>query len=120
MSFVNFSNHPSCHWCCKQISAAEKWGAIKDVQFPNLNPEATREEILELAQKCVEDIMKHHPLAVMCQGEFTLAYMVIDLLKAQGITVVAACSQRVTTETYVNEKETRKSTIFEFVQFREY
>lgn len=120
MSFLNFSNHASGHWSRKQTLAAEKWGTITDVAFPIVDPNVSKEEVAALAQKCVEEIMKYEPKAVMCQGEFTLAYMVINLLKAKGVTVVAACSQRVTTETYVNEKETRKSTVFEFVRFREY
>lgn len=120
MSFVNFSNHASDHWSKKQILEAEKWGDIMDIPFPNVEPKASKEEVMALAQGCVEEIMTYQPSAVMCQGEFTLAYMVISLLKQRNVTVVAACSQRVTTETYINDHETQKCTVFEFVKFREY
>ena len=48
--FINFSNHASTRWGVPQKQAAKKYGEIVDVQFPNVNPEATSEEVHELAR----------------------------------------------------------------------
>jgi len=60
-----------------------------------------------------------NPTAVMCQGEFTLAFAVIAGLKRQGITVLAACSERKVYEKRINGT-TQKTAFFEFRKFREY
>lgn len=113
--FVNFSNHKSKNWDKEQISAAEKFGAIVDIPFPLVDPVCPEEKINELGQTCYEQIMSYKPKAVMCQGEFTLAYNVICRLKQSGVLVVAACSKRC-----VEEKGGVKTSIFRFVRFREY
>lgn len=120
MSFVNFSNHPSELWGEKQRQEALKWGEIVDVPFPDIDPNASKKAIAILAERCVEEIMEYDPEAVMCQGEFSLAYTVVQLLKEQGVVVVTACSQRVVTEQRISESETQKNSVFEFVKFREY
>ena len=56
--FINFSNHASTRWGVPQKQAAKKYGEIVDVQFPNVNPEATSEEVHELARVCAEKIME--------------------------------------------------------------
>lgn len=113
--FVNFSNHRTKNWDENQISAAEKYGRIVDVDFPMVNPESTEQEIRELGQRCCDQILSYRPNAVMCQGEFTLAYYVVQHLKESGIPVLAACSERC-----VEEDGGMKASIFKFVRFREY
>ena len=66
--FINFSNHASTRWGVPQKQAAKKYGEIVDVQFPNVNPEATSEEVHELARVCAEKIMEMKPECVLCQG----------------------------------------------------
>ena len=39
--FINFSNHASTRWGVPQKQAAKKYGEIVDMQFPNVDPEAT-------------------------------------------------------------------------------
>ena len=68
-----------------------------------------------LAMKSVEAIMKYEPEAVLCQGEFCLAYRVIQELKERGITVLAACSERL-----VRDNGNRKEVTFQFSRFRRY
>lgn len=46
--FINFSNHASTRWGVPQKQAAKKYGEIVDMQFPNVDPEATSEEVHEL------------------------------------------------------------------------
>lgn len=120
MSFVNFSNHRSEYWNETQKKAAKEWGNIIDVPFPKVDAEASEDEIARLAEKSVQEIMKHTPNAVMCQGEFTLTYAVIQRLKERNVQVVSACSERETTEEYFNDGTSLKHSEFHFVRFRRY
>ena len=113
--FINFSNHPSGRWDVKQKKASEQYGRIEDLSFPMVSAQASREEVSMLAQDYYRKIMEHHPVAVMCQGEFTLCFQVVELLKQAGIPVLAACSER-----RVTEKDGKKIVEFEFQQYREY
>lgn len=113
--FVNFTNHPHDRWDEKQLKAAQKYGEVVDVPFPNVDPSATREEILSLSDIYVKKIEELEPNAVLCQGEFTLCYNVVKKLKKKGYLVFSSTSNRV-----VVEKGNVKESIFEFVQFREY
>ena len=114
-TFINFTNHPSSLWEEAQIQAAEAFGPIIDIPFPAVAPNLSKEEISELGDIFIKNILNYNPAAVLCQGEFTLAFYVASQLKKQGITVLAACSER---NTVIVENE--KRSIFSFVQFREY
>lgn len=118
--FVNFSNHPSEQWGSKQKLAASKFGEIRDVRFPAVSPMATTEEVVYLAQSCVEEILALQPDCVMCQGEFSLSLAVINRLQAKGICCVCACSERKVVEKQGLDGTTQKISVFEFQQFRKY
>ena len=118
--FINFSNHPSAKWQAEQINAAEKYGKITDIPFPNVSPLAEENDITEMAEKLVDEIMAKSPDAVMCQGEFSLAYAVISRLLNKGVTVLTACSERKTEEKKLDNGEVEKNTFFKFVKFRKY
>ena len=113
--FVNFTNHPSNQWDDNQIRAAHIYGESVDVPFPEVDPTADEDYITSLADTCMKEILKHHPTAVLCQGEFCLAYQVISRCKALGIPVLAACSKRC-----VEENGNRKIVTFSFARFRRY
>ncbi len=115
MYFVNFSNHPSEKWGDEQRRAAEKYGRIIDIPFPAVEPETDEAEISALAGEFVSRIIKVSPGAVMVQGEFTLAFAVVEMLRARGIKCLAACSKRL-----VKECGDEKTVRFEFVRYREY
>ena len=118
--FINFSNHDSKDWSKAQIQAAEVWGPIVDMPFPKVDATASEREIGVLAESCVERIIAMQPAAVMCQGEFTLAFSVTEKLKACHIPVLAACAdRRVETEPGENGQSVKK-VYFEFVRFREF
>jgi hypothetical protein len=117
--FINFSSHPSSKWSTEQLVAASAYGAIQDIAFPNVDPRSAKEEVEALAQSFAAQIIKLSPTAVLCQGEFTLAYAVGSSLKANGILVVAACSERVSKEISENGV-TKKVSEFKFVSFREF
>ena len=64
-----------------------------------VNAEWPESEIRRIALRESEAICALQPSAVVCQGEFTLAYVVIRQLIGKGVTVLAACSNRVAEET---------------------
>ena len=124
--FVNFTNHPSAKWSEEQISAAEQsYGTIIDLPFPAVSTDADQTWISQEANAQIAKMdalfanADSHPNAVLCQGEFTLAFAVITRLLDQGIKVVSAVSERNAREIQVNG-ETRKEVIFHFAGFREY
>ena len=114
-TFVNFSNHPSFLWEIGQREAALEYGEIVDVPFPDVDPAGDEEYIHFLAEESIARIMEYSPAAVLCQGEFCLAYQVTSMLLEQEILVVAACSKRI-----VREERNRKEVVFEFRRFRRY
>ncbi len=113
--FVNFTNHPSADWGQKQRKEAEKYGKIIDLPFPVVSALATEAEISEMSEKYIDKITELDPAAVLCQGEFCVAFQVISGLKQKGIVVLAACSERC-----VKESENKKEVWFVFEQFRKY
>lgn len=121
--FVNVSNHPSSRWSDDQREAALTLGGeIRDVQFPNVPPMATNDDVLDMAFDLVDDLF--HEIGagqgdvVMVQGEFSLTIAVVNRLHAYGIKCVVACSEREVVETVANG-ETTKTAVFKFRQFRE-
>ena len=114
-SFVNFTNHPSEKWDDNQIRAAKEFGGIVDISFPDVPPELKHDEISKMADSCVTEILRHEPSAVLCQGEFTLCFAVVEKLKAEEIPVFAACTKRI-----VEEKGDSKIVKFMFEGFRRY
>lgn len=118
--FINCSNHNSMNWSRSQISAAQKWGEIVDFPFPAVDAYADEEQVLNLAEETLAKLLEMKPDAVMCQGEFTLVYALVSKLKEQGITVLAACSQRKTVEEKKPDGSIEKTSIFEFVRYRYY
>ena len=120
MYFVNFSNHASINWGEDQKREAQKWGEIKDIPFPKVDPKTGKQEIQAIAESYTAKILEYQPSAVMCQGEFTLTYHVVRLLKEHGITVVSACSERKAVEKKKEDGTVYKSAVFRFAQFREY
>lgn len=118
--FINLSNHPALLWSDEQKKAAYKYGKIKDIDFPNILPECTEQDIVELARKYSENIIAMNPKCVMCQGEFSFVYRVVNNLKKAGIKAVAACSERNVTDIKNGDGTSSKITTFIFVKFREY
>ena len=119
-SFVNFTNHTSANWGKEQTMAAQSYGNIIDVPFPAVPPAADTDTVVKLAVESIKRIEEKEPACVLCQGEFTLSYHVIKMLKEKNIPVVCACSERNTTEEAMPDGSIKKVAVFNFVQFREY
>lgn len=118
--FINYSNHPSAMWSTAQRSAAEEYGEIVDLEFRRISSTDGKEDIRRQAQEEFQRIMERHPVAVMCQGEFTMTYALVQMLQQAGIPVLVACSER-SAEEHLDEKgNSVKISLFRFVRFREY
>lgn len=118
--FLNLSNHPSSGWSAEQRAAAEKYGTIVDLPFPAVDADASEEEIQGLADIYLKKATEQSPSAVMCQGEFTLTFAIVQGLLAAGVICVSACSKRVAEERLTEDGKAVKKSVFRFVKFREY
>lgn len=118
--FLNFTNHPSAQWAAPQQQAAGAYGPIRDLPFPAVPPAAGSAALDRMADRWADRIAGMHPDCVLCQGEMTLTYRIVQRLLAQGIPVVAACSERHSREWTNAQGKVCRVTAFEFVQFRPY
>lgn len=118
---INFSNHPSDRWSAEQSNAAlSQYGEIADIPFPNVDAYASDESVFLIAKSIADEIETSSPDAVLCQGEFSLAFAVTELLMEKGIPVICACSERNVVENLTESGETVKRVEFKFTRFREY
>ncbi len=118
--FVNCSNFKCFRWSEEQREAAKEYGELKEIPFPVVKATTTEEEIIALADKTVGKIMELKPDVVLCQGEFTLSFAIVERLKKAGVTVVTPCSERVVSERKNEDGNVEKTVHFEFVGFRKY
>ena len=100
--------------------AAKGYGEIVDIEFPPIPPSADDDEVLKIVMENLKKILSFSPAAVLCQGEFTYTYKMVEQLKRQNILVMAACSERIVTEIFQPEGTTKKISEFNFVRFRKY
>lgn len=119
---INFSNHPSHSWSREQAGAAKEiFGGVLDLPFPEVDPNASGEEVAALADSCVKQINDaarqfSESYSVHITGEFTLVYSIVQLLHRSGINACAATSRR---KIKIND-DGSKTVYFEFVRFRKY
>lgn len=116
---VNFSNHPSAQWSEAQLSAAQAYGEVIDLPFPQVNPSMSEKELQTLSSHYVDKIQamaKGDGATVHIMGEMTFTFKVVTRLKEIGIKCVASTTERKTT--YNNDGV--KLSEFSFVRFREY
>lgn len=117
-TFVNFSNLHTNRWSDTMQDAAmdiANNGEIVNVPFPVVDSHMTKEEIYEKAEECVERILKHNPAAVFAQGEFSLCFRIVNLLKERNIPVYTVCHERI-----ISDEDGKSISGFRFVQFREF
>ena len=119
-TFINMTNHPSCRWSDEQLDAARQYGHIVDIPFPAVDPTVGPEEIALMADTYIEKIRAFEDPTVLVQGEFTLVYAVVTRLKAEGISALAACSERDVVEIKSDDGTTVQKSVFRFRRFREY
>lgn len=121
---INFSNHPYGKWPEKQKAAARVFGETVDLAFPAVPGMADESQIVALASESIDrifGIIDDDPnSAVMVQGEFTLTYAVVSILRERGIRSISACSDRHILVDADQEGNITKTVVFDFERFREY
>ena len=119
-TFINLTNHPSIRWSEKQRKAAEEYGVIEDLPFPNVSPEWSDARINCEAEHYRDQILQKEKPVVLLQGDFLFTYRLVCLLKESGIKVVTACSKRKAIEQFHSNGSVIKESLFDFVSFKEY
>lgn len=117
--FLNLSNHPSSNWSEEQLAAAQEYGEIKDLHFPNIDENLDDEGIDALADEYLEKIKTEsgsEPCTVHIMGEMTFTYALVNKLKAEGYTCVASTSWRDVEIMPDGSKQVK----FHFCRFRKY
>lgn len=118
--FINHTNHPSAKWSAAQKEEARVWGEIVDMPFPDIGSDWKIGRVAQLAEDNAGIILTKEPHVVLCQGEFTYVYHLVNLLRAAGVTVLAATSRREVVEEEAEDGSVKKISRFVFCQFREY
>lgn len=116
---INFTNHPYSVWSENQRMAADCFGEIVDVPFPEVDPNADETTISHLADEYVDQLLagrKVETLSVHIMGEFTLCYAIISRLQARGVRCMASCTRR----DVIYSHDGTKKVGFHFTRFREY
>ena len=115
---LNLSNHFTDTWSPEQIAAAKaQFGDIADLAFPHIDPTATTAEVKKIARYYAGEIAATKEVkAVHLMGEMTFVVAVANGLKRRGMPVFCSTTKR----TVLGEQDGKKTTQFEFVQFREY
>lgn len=54
--FINLSHHPPSSWAPEQRTAADAYGRVVNIAFPNIPPEATAEQVLNMAKGILNDL----------------------------------------------------------------
>lgn len=125
--FINISNHPSDKWSPKQIEAALdiiKNGPIIDAPFPQINPELSSEDVIEMADTFANTLFdlieEYEPdadyVVFHIMGEMNFTYNLVKNFKEEGYHCYASTTKR----NVVEDENGVKTSVFEFVQFREY
>jgi hypothetical protein len=113
---LNLTNHPSSQWPQKQYNhAVELYQEIVDLSFPQISPFLDTSELDALVETYENMVRKINPLVVHIMGEMTFTFRLVNRLQAFGIACIAS-----TTERKVVENNGIKTSIFEFIQFRNY
>lgn len=117
--FINLTNHPSDKWDEAQVKAAQAYGDIVDLPFPNIDPDADAKEIKDMAeeycQKVIEAAKDREPI-VLLMGEMNFTYALLKRLRSQSIICLATTTQRISTDL----PDGTKQSTFKFVKFRLY
>ena len=114
--FFNISNHPQSGWSQRQLEAALVLADdVTGINFPNIDPRATTEEVVALAGTIAGRIPDGSVCMIM--GESSMVYALTNLLRDNCVLVVATTERKVV-EVTNSEGTVVKTATFEFVQFR--
>ena len=117
---INLSNHPACQWPAGQAAAAQVYGRLIDLPFPDVNPDGDEQYIATLAGEYLHKVQVLTPAGttatVHLMGEMNFTYALVRLLRQCGIQCIASTTRRVVEIL----PDGRKAVGFEFVKFRRY
>ena len=113
---LNLSNHPSENWPKNQLEIAINfYGSVIDLAFPQINPHLDSDGLDSLVDQFEQQVQQINPSVVHIMGEMTFTFRLVHRLKALGITCIASTTERIT-----EIEDNTKTSIFKFVQFRNY
>ena len=117
---VNLSNHPYKDWSEDQKKAAEKYGEVQDMAFPEIDPamkiDKIKKEIAAAQIDEIKNMCKERRVTVHIMGEMSYTFYVVSQLKAFGILCICSTSERDTDDLGGGEKKVS----FHFKRFRDY
>lgn len=116
---VNLSNHPLATWSWEQREAAKEYGEIIDMAFPQIEPDASENDMCNIVDeymKAIKSQMDYYEMTFHLMGEMTFTYKMVVKLKELGLRCVASTTERNTVIT----SDGKKISDFCFVKFREY
>ncbi len=119
MLFLNLSNHPVSQWSADQLEAARQYGEVRDLPFPQINPDATEDGINSLVEQylsVIRQVGSPQEVVVHLMGELTFCFALVERLKAEGYTCLASTTERIVSQI---DSQTKQAT-FRFVKFRKY
>lgn len=126
--FINVSNHPVSKWSDDQKLAALAFGEVHDCQHPEVDPEATADQVkLQAFEFCKNQIQ---PIAAKSEakivvlhlmGEYTFVRGLLMALRANTghVRHVVSTTRRTKVETPLSDGSVRSEFQFRFIQFRE-
>jgi hypothetical protein len=114
LKLINLSNHNSNNWNKEQRG---EFGLIVDIPFPNINPDATTEEVEVLVNEYVGIINANRIDNIMLQGEFTFCYLLQNKLRTRCKFWIPTTERKVVEKLNVDDSTT-KTAVFEFKQWR--
>lgn len=120
--FASCSNHPSTGWTPEQHSAALALGhgAVVDVPFPAIPPDAAAEDVARLAQRAAGEILSLPCRGAFVAGEHSATFAIVHRLQAAGIPCYVATTGRVASEVMQADGTVLKTSAFRFVAWRPY
>ena len=130
--FINLSNHASLKWAQEQVGAAEALDqsglGIIDIPFPNIDPRHSTLEVEEIVDRYYQEItslagpyLDEFPggeVFLHLMGELTFCYLLIRKI-AGFCNIIVSTTERTSIEEVLPDGSTRKTQIFQFVQFRQ-
>ena len=128
--FINLTNHRFEDWSeLQKREAANQFGEFTGLEgFPEVDPIFSKEDVARTVLAVLSDIDAaiHHnglnpaDVSIVCQGEMTFVVTFVRKATERGYRCYAATSERKTIETQLPDGTNTKTSVFKFVQFREY
>ena len=115
--FISIMNH---NMAGQQLLVAKKLGDVVEVPFPNVPATATSNDVAKMGDDLISQISPVEGDTVQVAGEPTLTCYIVTRLKESGIKVVTSTTERISTEEILPDGSTRKTNVFQFIQFREF